>query len=206
MAPIQFPQFLNRYGIKLLVTSTPDIVPGAIIERRNRGFFKCGHLKTILDGSQSSWDVKLQPANFVYGTVERTLSLTGKASLSEFGVAIGGGLARAKSVKFEIQNVKAKTFVKRDKLSLIPLLFKYRKQDRRQWNRLLNDKWVADYTYYATQVIFSFDTDTNVNIRAETSEKISISSAKGSFKWSSKGRLVVTNTDEVPFGFSGWKL
>jgi len=206
VAPLPFPQFLNRYGIKLFVASTPDIVPGVIIERRNRGFFRCGHLETFLGGSHKSWDVKLQPANFVYGTVERKLSLTGRASLNEFGVMIGGGLARARSVRFDIQNVKARTLVGYDKLSLIPLLSKYRKQNRRQWNRLLNDKWVADYTYYATQVVFSFDTEINVNIRADTSGKISISSARGSFNWNSKGRLIVTNSDEMPFGFSGWKL
>jgi len=182
------------------------IVPGAIIERRKRGFFRYGHLRAVLGGSQKSWDVKLQPANFVYGTVERKLSLSGRASLNEFGVTIGGGLARARSVRFDIQNVKARSFVKRDKLSLIPLLFKYRKQDRKQWNQLLNDKWVADYTYYATQIILSFDTDINVNIRADTRGRISVASASGLFRWNSNGHLVITNTDEVPFGFSGWKL
>jgi hypothetical protein len=206
MAPIPFPQFLNRYGIKILVASTPDIVPGAIIERRKRGFFKYGHLRDVLGGSQKSWDVKLQPANFVYGTVERKLSLIGKASLNEFGVTIGGGLAGAKSVRFEIENVKARILVNRDKLRLIPLLFKFRKQNRKQWNKLLNDKWVADYTYYATEVIFCFDTEKHVNIRTETTGKIRVLAAGGSFGWNSSGRLVVTNTDEVPFGFSGWKL
>ena len=91
MAALSFPQFLRRYGIKLLVTSTPDIVPGAVIERRKKGYFKYGHLQAILGGDDASWACRLQPANFVYGTIERTLSLKAKASLSEFGVSIGGG-------------------------------------------------------------------------------------------------------------------
>jgi hypothetical protein len=206
VAPIRFQKFLNRYGIKALVVGTPDIVPGSIIERRNRGFFNYGHLKNILGGSQQSWDVVLQTANLVYGTVERTLSLSGRASLNEFGVTIGGGLGRVNSVKFEIKEVRARTFVHRDKLSLIQEIFDYRKQNRRKWNRFLNDKWVADYTYYATRFVFYFDTATGVDIRADTKDKISVASAGGSFKWGSKGRLVVTTTDEVPFGFSGWKL
>ena len=206
MAPIRFPQFLKRYGIKALVVGTPDIVPGSIIERRNRGFFKYGHLKNILGGSQQSWDVVLQPANLVYGTVERTLSLSGRASLNEFGVTIGGGLGRVNSVEFEIKEVKARTFVHRDKLSLIQEIFDYRRKNRRKWNRLLNDKWVADYTYYATKIVFSFETDTGVDIRADTGGKISVASTNGSFRWGSKGRLVVTNTEDVPFGFSGWRL
>jgi hypothetical protein len=205
MAPIRFQKFLNRYGIKALVVGTPDIMPGSIIERRNRGFYKCGHLKNILD-SQESWGAVLQPANLVYGTVERTLSLGGKASLNEFGVMIGGGLSRAKSVQFEIKEVKARTFVHRDKLSLIQEIFDYRKKNRRDWSRLLNDKWVADYTYYATKLVFSFDTDTGIDVRADTRGEISVASTDGSFRWGSKGRLVVTNTDKVPFGFSGWKL
>ena len=206
MAPIQFQKFLNRYGIKALVVGTSDILPGSIIEKRNRGFYRCGHLKNILAGSQQSWDVVLQPANLVYGTVERTLSLSGKASLNEFGVTIGGGLTRAKSVRFEIEEVKARSFVHRDKLSLISEIFEYRKDNRSQWNRMLNDKWTADYTYYATKIIFSFEKDTNLDIRADTAGKISVAPANGLFEWSSKGQLIVTNTDAVPFGFSGWKL
>jgi hypothetical protein len=206
MATIRFQKFLNRYGIKALVVGTPDIVPGSIIERRNRGYFKFSHLEKVLGGSKQSWDVALQPANLVYGTVERTLSLSGRTSLNEFGVTIEGGLGRVNSVKFEIKEVKARSFVDRDKLTLVQEIFDYRKLDRRKWNRLLNDKWVADYTYYATRIVFYFDTATGVDIRADTKDKITVASAGGSFKWGSKGRLVVTTTDEVPFGFSGWKL
>ena len=205
MAPLPFPQFLNRYGIKLFVASTPDIVPGVIIERRNRGFFRCGHLETFLGGGHKSWDTKLQPANFVYGTVERKLSLSGRASLNEFGVTIGGGLARARSVRFDIQNVKARSFVKRDKLSIIPLLFKYRKQNKKQWNMLLNDKWIADYTYYASKVMFYFDANKGVDIQADTDMKV-IASANCKVIWKTRKSFVIANSEEIPFGFSGWKL
>ena len=116
MAKIEFPQFLRRYGIKMLVTSTQDIIPGAIIERRKRGYFKFGHLREVLDGDAESWRVELQPANFVYGSVERTLSLVGSSRLDQFGIVIGGGLSRAKSVRFDLQNVQARVLVNRSKL------------------------------------------------------------------------------------------
>ena len=205
MAQMTFPQFLNRYGIKMLVTSTPDIVPGAIIERRKRGFFFYGHLKQILKGSNASWQCKLQPANFIYGTVERSLSLKARTGLHEFGVNIGGGLEGAKSVNFFIQNVQVKTLVSRNKLDLIPELFKYREDNKRKWNKQLNDKWVADYTYYATEVRFSFETEKGVNLQADIANNVAVS-ANSIIAWKTKASFVITNSDDVPFGFSGWKL
>jgi len=205
MAALSFPQFLRRYGIKLLVTSTPDIVPGAVIERRKKGYFKYGHLQAILGGSDASWECRLQPANFVYGTIERTLSLKARASLSEFGVSIGGGLERAKSVSFFLQNVQAKIFLSRTKMDLIPEIFKYRDNNRKKWNAELNNKWVADYTYYATQVTFSFETEGSIDLQADIAQNVSVSASSG-IVWKSKKSFTVTNTDDVPFGFSGWQL
>jgi hypothetical protein len=205
MAQIAFPQFLRRYGIKMLITSTPDIIPGAIIERRKRGYFKYGHLREVLGGDEASWRVELKPANFIYGSVERSLSLSGKARLNEFGVVIGGGLSRAKKVRFDLQNVQARVFVKRSKLSLIPELFDLRERNRRLWKRALDNKWVADYTYYATEVRFSFETEGGVDLEADISDQLVVS-ANAVVEWKSKKSFVVTNTNEVPFGFSGWKL
>ena len=205
MAQLGFPQFLRRYGIRMLVTSTPDIIPGAVIERRRKGYFKFGHLREVIGGTPASWKTTLEPANFIYGSVERSLSLANRASLNEFGVIIGGGLSRAKKVTFDIQNVQARIFVKRSKLSLLPELFAVRQKDRRVWKRTLNDKWVADYTYYATEVRFSFETEVGVDLQADLSDRIVVS-ADSTIEWKSKGSFVVTNTIDVPFGFSGWKL
>jgi hypothetical protein len=205
MAQLSFPQFLRRYGIKMLVTSTPDIVPGAIIERRRRGYFKFGHLREVLGGSDASWRYRLQPANFVYGTVERSLSLASRSRLNEFGVVIGGGLSRARSVRFDLQNVQARILLHRSKLSLIPELAAVRERNRRMWNKTLDDKWVADYTYYATEVRFTFATQGAVDIEAEIADDLVVS-GDARVEWTSKKSFVVTNTAEVPFGFSGWKL
>jgi hypothetical protein len=205
MAALSFPQFLQRYGIKMLVTATPDIVPGAIIESRRRGYFKYGHLQAILGGTDASWECRLQPANILYGTVERTLSLKAKASLTEFGVTIGGGLQRAKAVSFFLQNVQARILVHRSKMDLIPEIFRYRDRNRRRWNAELNDKWVADYTYYATEVKISFETEGGVDLQADVEQHVSVS-GNGAIAWRSRRSFTVTNTDDVPFGFSGWKL
>ncbi len=205
MAQLAFPQFLRRYGIKMLVTSTPDIVPGTLIERRRRGYFKFGRLQEVLGGDDASWRYRLQPANFIYGTVERSLSLSGRSRLSEFGVAIGGGLSRAKSVRFDLQNVQARILLHRSRLSLIPELFAFRIRNRKAWNRMLNDKWVADYTYYATDVRFTFETEGGVDLEAEIADDLVVS-GNAVVEWKSKRSFVVTTTAEVPFGFSGWKL
>lgn len=90
-------------------------------------------------------------------------------------------------------------------MDLIPELFNYRQKNRKKWNRELNDKWVADYTYYATEVRFSFETEGGANLEADISDHLSIS-ANTTIHWKTKKSFVVTNTDDVPFGFSGWKL
>ena len=205
MAQINFPQFLRRYGIKMLITSTPDIVPGTIIERRRKGYFKYGHLREVLGGDDKSWRYRLQPANFIYGSVERSLSLASRTRLNEFGVIIGGGLNRARSVRFDLQNVQARILTNRSKLSLIPELFAFRRDNRRAWNKTLNDKWVADYTYYATEVRFTFEAEGGVDLEADIADELVVSGS-ALVEWKNKKSFVVANTAEVPFGFSGWKL
>ena len=74
-----------------------------------------------------------------------------------------------------------------------------------EWKRELNDKWVANYTYYATVVKFSFETDSGVDLRADIADRMAVTGG-GSIEWKTKGSFIITNTDDVPFGFSGWKL
>jgi hypothetical protein len=204
MAALPFPQFLKRYGIMLLFAATPNVVPGAVMEKRRKGYFAIGSLKDVLGDTAATWTSKLQGANLVYGTVERQLNLKGKASLNEFGVEIGGGLQRAKSVTFSISGVRARIFVSQSKLTLVPKIHRLRKTDRRMWKQI-NNNWIADYTYYATEATLEFNVGSGVDLKGEIENRIKLSGNAG-VKWKSNRSFTLTRNDAVPFGFSGWRV
>lgn len=202
MANLPFPQFLNRYGITLLFASDPGVVPGAIIEKRKQGYFCAGWLNQVFDDPPEAWMTQLQPANLVYGTVQRSLSLSSKTSLNEFGISIGGGLSKARSVNFYISGVKCRTFVNQSKITLIPRLQQLRKTNKPLW-KLVNNNRIADYTYYATEITVEFETEGNVNLQAEIEKKLTVSE-NAAVNWKSSSKFVISQNDDIPFGFSGW--
>lgn len=204
MASLPFPQFLRRYGITLLFASDPGVVPGAIIEKRGKGYFCAGTLAQIFGDPPPAWDTALQPANLVYGTVERSLSLTGKASLDELGINIDGGLSKAKSVNFFISGVKCRVFVNQSKILLIPRIQELRKKNKALW-KLVNNNQIADYTYYATEVTAEFDVEGGVDLKAEIDNRITVV-GNAAIDWKSKSKFVISNNDFIPFGFSGWTV
>ncbi len=204
MSSLPFPQFLKRYGITMLFASDPGVVPGAIIEKRRQGYFSAGTLEQVFKDPPPAWDTALQPANLVYGTVERSLSLSGRASLDEFGIGIQGGLSRAKTVNFYISGVKCRVFVNQSKIMLIPRLQQLRKNNKVLW-KLLNNNIIADYTYYATEVTAEFVVDGNVDLQAEIQNRITVI-GNAAVDWKSKSKFVISNNDAVPFGFSGWTV
>lgn len=204
MAGLPFPQFLKRYGITLLFASDPSVVPGAIIEKRKRGYFCAGKLEQIFKDPPPAWDTELQPANLVYGSVERSLSLSGKASMDEFGISVGGGLSKARSVNFLISGVKCRVFKHQSKILLIPRLQELRRSNKDLW-KLINNNTIADYTYYATEVTVDFEVEGAVDLKTEIENQIVVT-GDASVEWKSKSKFVISNNDQIPFGFSGWTV
>lgn len=204
MPGLPFPQFLKRYGITLLFSSDPGVKPGAIIEKRRQGYFSAGTLEQIFKDPPPAWDTALQPANLVYGSVDRSLSLNGKASLNELGISIDGGLSRARSVNFYISGVKCRVFVNQSKITLIPRLQELRRDNKPLW-KLVNNNIIADYTYYATEVTAEFDVDGSVDLKAEIENRIRVG-GNAAVSWQSKSKFVISNNEAVPFGFSGWMV
>ena len=202
MSNLPFPQFLQRYGITLLFASDPGIIPGAILEKRRRGYFAAGRIDQLFNDPPPAWDTQLQSANLVYGTVQRSLSLNGKASLDEFGISISSGLSSARSVDFFISGVKCRTFLNQSKISLIPRLQELRKTNKALW-KLVNNKQIADYTYYATEITVEFETEGKSDLQAELRNNVVVS-GNASLEWKTKSKFVISNNDAIPFGFSGW--
>ena len=204
MAPLLFPQFLNRYGIKLFFSSVADTKPGAIIKRQKRGFFVIGTLDDVLEGGSTRWASKLQDANFVYGRVDRTLSLKGKASLKEFGVDIEGGLNRASAVTYQITGVKARSFKTQSRIKILPELENLRLTDKTKW-KLINNCWIAEYVYHASEFTVKFDAATGVKLKADVEQRIKIS-GEVELDWKTDRSFTITNNLDIPFGFSGWQV
>jgi len=204
MPGLPFSQFLKRYGITMLFSSDPGVLPGAIIEKRKQGYFSAGTLAQVFNDPPSAWDTLLQPANLVYGTVERNLSLNGRASLNEMGIAISGGLTRAKGVNFFISGVQCRVFAHQSKITLIPRLQELRRGNKDLW-KIINNKTIADYTYYASEMTVSFDVETGIDLRAEINQQIHIEPTTN-LQWQSESKFIISKNDTIPFGFSGWMV
>jgi hypothetical protein len=211
MPALDFPQFLKRFGIQLLGVANTDVAPGEVVDKARKGFMPQGHLQEILSSQPSAfWDTELNRANMIYGTVERTLSLDGSASLTEMGVQISGGLKSAKSVTFSITGVNARTFVNgpghASMFSLVPLINALKGTDRSKW-KMVNGKWIVTETYYATQAAVSFQTSGGVNLKAQVEEAGGVrAGGGGQVEWTSNKAFTMTQNDGVPFGFRGWKV
>lgn len=204
MSKLPFKQFLRRFGITLFFDADDSIVPGTVIEKVKKGYHAKGHLKSLINLPDTRWEHELRNANMVYGTVERTLSLSGKSKLNEFGVNISGGLGKATSVSFHITGVKARIFKDLDEFTLIPLTDRLRKNHPDKW-ALLNGHTVATKLYHATEVKYHFKCQGNVNLEAAISNKLHVA-AGTKITWDTKKFFTITKNESVPFGFYGWKV
>jgi hypothetical protein len=211
MPALEFPQFLRRYALQLLAVANTDVMPGEVVDNGRRGFLPQGHLQEILgERTKGFWDTEMNLANLVYGSVERTISLDGTASLNEMGVQIGGGLKAARSVSFSITGVHARTFLNgtghASMFTLMPLVHALKKGDRRNW-KMVNGKWIVTETYYATEATVSFATSGSVDVKAQVEEAGGVHvGGSAAVQWTSKKSFTITQNDGVPFGFRGWKV
>jgi len=210
MPALKFPQFLKRFKLTILRVATDDVIPGAVLSPR-RGYIYQGHLSELLAGQPKKfWKTELDPANIVYGTVEREFSLSGKASLDQMGVKVEGGLGRAKSVKYSISAVHAQTFLNgtghASMFSLTPRLHQLKKRNRRAW-RMVNNKWVVLETYYASEAEVTFATSGSVDLKGDVENAGGVSvHGGGGIKWTGERSFKIIENNAVPFAFRGWKV
>ncbi len=211
MPALEFPEFLKRHQLQLLVVGTDDILPGTVVDKERRGYAPQGYLQEILSREPGGyWETELNKANLAYGTIERTFSLGGKTSLTEMGVSVEGGLGRAKAATFAITGVHARTFLNgpghASMFSLVPKLHALKKEDKKSW-RLVNGKWIILETFYASEATVSFQTSGDVNLKADVEAAGGVSaSGSGGVKWTGKRSFVITENNQVPFAFRGWMV
>ena len=211
MPALDFSDFIKRHGLQLLTVSNTDVFPGAVVDKARRGYLPEGHLREVLPGQPAQfWDTEMNAANLIYGSVERTLSLGGQASLSEMGVNVQGGLNSAKSATFSITGVYPRTFANGEghatRLTLIPMIHALREADRPRW-KLVNGKWIVTETYYASEATLTFETGRGGNLKADIDKAGGVRvSGGGTVAWKTKNSFTITKNDQVPFGFRGWKV
>jgi len=211
MAGLKFPAFLRKYDLQLLAVAIEDIGPGTVLDKKKRGFLPQGHLRELLDDRPPRfWSVVLRRANLTEGTIERTVALTGKSSLSEMGVEVGGGLERASSVTFAITKVSARAFAqgagRASKLALLPLLAELRGAAPAGW-KAIKGKWIVLETYHASEATLSFSAATSVDLAAEVD---AAGGARvhggGRLRWTSKRSFTIAQNNAVPFAFRGFRV
>ncbi len=211
MAGLKFPAFLRRHDLQLLVVATDGIGPGTVLDKKKRGFLPQGHLSELLDDRPTRfWDVVLRRANLTEATIERTVALTGKSSLDEMGVEVGGGLERASAVTFAITRVSARTFVtgrgRASQLALLPLLDALRASRPASW-KILRRKWVVLETYHASEATLNFSTSSNVDLEAQVAAHGGARvRGGGKVRWTSKRSFAIAQNNAVPFAFRGFRI
>ena len=204
MANNPFKAFLTSYGIRLLTTPNDGYLPGIVLEKNRKAFTSFGHLKSVLDLPNRSWETQLRESNLINETINRSLSLKTTASLKEFGVDISGGLQKISSVDFAIEQVTARDFVHIDNFTLMPKILALKKKDKASW-KMLKGKWYVYHLFYASHLVFTFHGEAAIDVKALIKNKITIQ-PEASIRWSSNKQFVVTKNNRVPFGFAGWKI
>jgi hypothetical protein len=205
---LQFPEFIRRFQLLLLGVTNSDIVPGAVLDKAKRGYLFQGHARQLVAQPDSFWSTEQNQADIIQGSVDRELTLGGKASLDEMGVKIEGGLKRARSATFSITGVSARTFADdaATKFSLMPLILALRKTDKAKW-KMVNGKWIVFETYYATEATMTFVTAGNVDLKADVEEAGGVSvQGGGNVTWKGKKSFSITGNRRVPFAFRGWQV
>ena len=133
-----------------------------------------GTLEQLLGGGSQKWATKLQPANIAKGVHEQSFSLAGRTSLDKFGMRVEGGLKQAKSVNFEISEIKARSFISQSKITIWPKILKIRDSNKQMW-KMINNNWVLTLVYYASEMTVKFKVDTGVNLKANIENRVKIS-------------------------------
>lgn len=204
MAKFPLPQFLKNHGIRLFFSSTENYVPGVILEKQKKAYSNIGTLEDTLGGGSEKWATELLLANFAKGIVEQSFSLNGKSSVDKFGMNVKGGLKHAKSVNFEISDVKARSFKSQSKITIWPELLKIRDKNKQKW-KMIDNNWVIAIVYYASEMTVKFKVDAAINLKGDIENRVKVSGGAG-IEWDSNRSFTITKNQEVPFGFSGWKI
>ena len=202
MANLEFRNFQRRYKIRLFRIATPDKKPGAIVEKKGQTYTKVQTLKNLFEEASDKWRTRLDPATIVTETVEKKYSLQNKTRISKFGINFGGGLDRAKNVKYTISEVRQRRFISKEWDNIAAKLESFHKLRPTKLKRILNC-FVIVFVYYASEFKIEFDVDVKADIKGQIALEGSTE-----FKWESGSNRImrVSKNKSVPFGFRGWKI
>lgn len=188
----------------MLGSSDSTVQPGSLIEKRGRGHFAVDHVAEFPGTRITEWKTVLKRGNILQENVYRSLSLAGRFSLKELGLAIAGGLSEVRWVNFDIQDVRVRIVQSHGKLALQSEFERLEDANAKLW-RKLKQWWLADKTYYAAKFTAVLETKGKVDLRAKLEGRISLAGG-GTVAWAGRNTLEVKQPSEVPFAFSGWKL
>ncbi len=201
-----FQRFIRKHipGLRVLPASMEQYLPGVILDPEKMRLL--GHCRDLLpDEPESSWTYTRSEANMIYGTIAMDRKLSSRVNV--LGVfSIGGGFSHDLRVHIEIREMIGAS-LDMHQLILQPKLNELRRIDRRGRWRLVNNRFVALETFYASEFRATFFRKNQRITKAEL-EKMSHVNVSGEIEylWETDKSLIITKNDKVPFGVRGFTV
>ena len=211
MATLRLPQFLKKYGIRLLPVSSKDVVPGLVLARER--LTPITSLEYRLDGTTGVWPTTTVEGKIVDAfTWEEARDASGGLTIPGI-VSITGGLAKGRSGVFKVSNTTLRmldTATQPDlfELDLKHRLAQWRKQsENRTWWHRLDDHWFVQSAWFAEDFTLEFKTESGaeIDVQATVAAEVNVE-AGATVNWTSESSLTVTGVKTVPFAVGVWRL
>ncbi len=200
---IAFNKFISRYypGLRILNIATEEYLPGAILQGRSLRYM--GHVRHLLKGAASQYEVKRSEANMVYGEVSGGQALKAGGGLLGL-VSLAAEYSKEVSAEYTITDIRGGILPDLPQIILQPKLQILRDQDKETW-KMVNNQFVVTEVYFANSFNVRFRRNGRIVGQGELNTQVSVS-ASATYEWRDNNQLVITENANVPFGVRGFKL
>jgi hypothetical protein len=192
-------------GVEFLTISDATFLPGTVVNKL-RPVTKQGHVKSIISGKPSSyWDTDRVKGNILAGdTLTGSADFNGAVSLLSF-LKVKTSVKNSYSYKYDIDSIEASNFLNTSRLDLMPLLRQIKTSNIATW-RSIRSFYIVTETYYAKSFSITLQKNGSIVTQAEFNQDFEKISADVNFDFGNGGKIVVANNNDVPFGFSAFRI
>jgi hypothetical protein len=196
----------NYKGFNFISIPSEALVPGVIINDDDRIIDSVSRI--FSDAGASKWSTKTINANIQNQVIsgERKLDL-GVSLLGLF--SLKGGYTTNYEVSFEFNEVTEIVFDTKNggafENEIRGMIMNLKDSNRSLWKSILHEHVVMDVIVVKSATI-EFKKDGNVVGEAEIQNIKNDISINGSYIWNETGKMVITNTNNVPFGVMDFQI
>lgn len=195
-------QFYKQYGVRPLAAATAEFIPGAILKDSGSSRYRpLGQLKDVLAGL--TWDTLFEDANLPQGSIEEEKK--GGANISVLGIKLGGDASQASKVKVTVTRPTVQRFKDLPTLKLTAALKKLKADDRPTYSTI-DENWVMTHAWFAQELTLEFTNAAGARLDLSI-DRIDVKLGAGAnLSKNASGNLVITQNQNIPFGFWGFKI